>query len=57
MSVPANLNRDTPTPLSIGIPPVDAPTRWVIRKTLSFVLIVSGAIWIALGVALRLLLR
>jgi hypothetical protein len=33
------------------------PARWALRRTLSFVLIASGIIWIALGLAIRLLYR
>jgi hypothetical protein len=31
--------------------------RWNIRRALSFALIASGLIWLALGLALRLVLR
>ena len=30
------------------------PSRWTMRRSLSFVLIVSGVFWVAIGLALRL---
>jgi hypothetical protein len=34
-----------------------APRRWAPRRTLSFVLMISGAIWIVLGLLLKFLVR
>lgn len=32
------------------------PKRWALRRTFSFVLIVSGSIWLVIGLAIRLML-
>jgi hypothetical protein len=29
------------------------PARWTLRRTVSFVLIVSGAFWLVIGLAIR----
>ncbi len=31
------------------------PTRWTLRRTFSFALIISGAIWLVIGLAIRFL--
>ena len=36
----------------LTVPPVK-PARWTLRRTLSFGLIVSGVIWLAIGLAIR----
>ena len=37
--------------------PVSKGPRWNFRRAMSFALVSSGALWLSLGLALRLLLR
>lgn len=48
------LLRTIPAPLET--PRVATPARWTMRRSLSFILIVSGTIWFAIGLAIRLFL-
>jgi hypothetical protein len=55
MSVSTELDRNSTQTLSKPEP--WAMPRWNVRLSLSFALIASGSIWLALGLALRLALR
>jgi hypothetical protein len=55
MSISGEFDRNLSRALSKPEP--WATPRWNVRRALSFALVASGSIWLALGLALRLILR